>query len=191
MIKLDMIGQICPVPVVEAKKAIRKAAPQTEVHVLVDNDIARQNLQRMAQTQGCTFSYREEDGNILVTLTTPVSWVQNDEIQGTVVAIGKQYMGQGDDDLGGVLMKNFIYSLTELDPAPQAVLFFNGGVNLTVEGSASLDDLRVLEDKGTQVSSCGACLDFYKFKEKLAVGNVTNMYAITSSMAAADHLINL
>jgi hypothetical protein len=54
-----------------------------------------------------------------------------------------------------------------------------------------INDLKTLEAKGTIISSCGTCLDFYKLKEKLAVGNVTNMYAIASAMAGATKVINL
>jgi selenium metabolism protein YedF len=100
-------------------------------------------------------------------------------------------MGSGNDDLGAILIKGFIYSLTELDKPPEAVLFFNSGVRLTTEGSTALEDLKKLEEKGTVISSCGTCLDFYKVKEKLAVGGVTNMYAIVEAMKEAGRLINL
>jgi hypothetical protein len=71
------------------------------------------------------------------------------------------------------------------------MLFFNSGVKLTTEGSTALEDLRKLEEKGTVISSCGTCLDFYKVKDKLAVGSVTNMYAIVQAMGEAGRLISL
>jgi selenium metabolism protein YedF len=88
-------------------------------------------------------------------------------------------------------MKGFIYSLTELDTPPETVLFFNSGVKLTTEGSNAIADLKKLETKGTVIASCGTCLDFYQLKEKLAVGSVTNMYAIVAAMSGAGRLINL
>ncbi|MDL2253537.1 sulfurtransferase-like selenium metabolism protein YedF [Ruminococcaceae bacterium OttesenSCG-928-I18] len=189
---LNMVGKTCPVPVIEAKKALREAQPNSEVQVLIDNDVARQNLQRMASKLGCGFAYENQaDGNLRVTLTTPESARTQGSAEGLVVAIGKNTMGQGEDELGRALMKNFIYSLAELDSPPETILFFNGGILLTIEGSAALEDLRALEEKGSVISSCGACLDFYKKKEQLAVGSITNMYAICSAMAGADRLISL
>ena len=88
-------------------------------------------------------------------------------------------------------MKSFIQSLTELETPPEYVFFFNGGAFLTTEGSACLDDLKVLSDKGAVVATCGACLNFYKLVDKLKVGAPTNMLAIASTMAQAAKVINV
>jgi selenium metabolism protein YedF len=200
---INVLGKPCPIPVIEAKKALRKAAPGETVRVLVDNDISRQNLEKMAKGSGCASSFETQaDGNILVSITAAAAdasagagaagagaGVIRDE--GLVVAFGKNTMGTGDDALGAILVKAFIYSLTELDNPPETLLFFNSGVRLTIEGSNTLADLKTLESKGTIISSCGTCLDFYKVKDKLAIGNVTNMYAIASSMGSAGKLINI
>ena len=58
------------------------------------------------------------------------------------------------------------------------MLFYNGGAHLTCEGSESLEDIKELESRGTKILTCGTCLDFYGIKDKLAVGDVTNLYAI-------------
>jgi selenium metabolism protein YedF len=187
---IDVTGKPCPIPVIEAKKALRQAAPGTAVRVLIDNDIARQNLEKMAKGMGCPFAYEPQpDGKILVSITAAAAKVS--DTGDLVVAIGKNTMGTGNDDLGAILMKAFIYSLTELDTPPSLMVFFNSGVRLTSEGSTALKDLKTLEEKGCVISSCGTCLDFYQLKEKLAIGNVTNMYAIASAMGSAARLINL
>ena len=188
---LNMIGKPCPIPVIEAKRALKEAKPGEVVELVVDNDIARQNLQKMAEGLGSGFGFEEgEDGNIKIQIT-PGVLVEKADGQGLVVTIGQNQMGHGSEELGKILIKSFIFSLTELDTPPEKVLFFNSGVHLTVEGANTLDDLRVLEEKGTQINSCGACLNFYNMTEKLAVGSVTNMYSIASSMAEANRLINL
>jgi selenium metabolism protein YedF len=190
---INVLGKPCPIPVIEAKKALRKAAPGETVRILVDNDISRQNLEKMAGGLGCRSSFEVQgDGNILVTITAGAGEAApSGGGQGLVVAIGKNAMGAGDDDLGAILIKGFIYSLTELDTPPEILLFFNSGVRLTTEGSPAIGDLKTLEARGTIISSCGTCLDFYRLKDKLAVGNVTNMYAIASAMAGAAKVINL
>ncbi|MDR1194832.1 MAG: sulfurtransferase-like selenium metabolism protein YedF [Peptococcaceae bacterium] len=193
---INVTGKPCPIPVIEAKKALRAAAAGEKVELLVDNDIARQNLQKLAAGTGCGFQYEAAaEGNILVTLipgekSGPAADPDR-EGGGLVVAIGSDAMGRGEDELGRTLIKSYIYALTELDTPPEYLLFFNSGVKLTTAGSNALADLGVLADKGTNISSCGACLNFYGLTEKLAVGSVTNMYAIATTMAQARRVVNL
>ena len=41
-----------------------------------------------------------------------------------------------------------------------------------------LDDLKKLAEAGVEIMSCGTCLNHYGISDKLAVGEVTNMYVI-------------
>ena len=108
-----------------------------------------------------------------------------------VVAVGSAEMGNGDPRLGRILMKSFLYSLTQLEELPQTVLFFNGGVRMTTEGSESIEDLKALESQGVEILSCGTCLDFYGLKDKLLVGGITNMYVIAQKMAGAGNVVKI
>ena len=189
-----MVGQPCPIPVIEAKKALKSTAPGDTVSVTVDNEIAVQNLKKMADGLGHEFtSATNPDGHFVTTITVREECrLMDDPVNsGLVVAVGRDEMGGGSEELGRNLMKSFIYSLTELDQPPEHLLFFNGGVKLAVEDAATLDDLRALAGKGVIINSCGACLNYYGLTEKLAVGSVTNMYAIAGTMAQAKKLINL
>ena len=96
-----------------------------------------------------------------------------------VVAIGSDTMGRGSEELGHALVKSFLYALAQLETPPRTMLFFNEGAKWTVEGSPSLEDLRELESRGTEILTCGTCLDFHGLKDKLAVGGITNLYAIS------------
>ena len=98
-------------------------------------------------------------------------------------------MGEGNDELGKVLMKGFIFAMTQLEELPKTMLFYNGGATLTTENSESLADLKLLEEQGVEILTCGTCLDYYGLKDKLCVGTVTNMYAIVETMNQADKLI--
>lgn len=106
-----------------------------------------------------------------------------------VVAIGSATMGEGDPKLGQVLMKGFIYGLAQQENLPECVLFYNGGAQYTCEGSVSLEDIKSLADRGVEILTCGTCLDYYQLKDKLAVGQVTNMYAIVEKMMGATQLV--
>lgn len=192
---LNMVGKPCPIPVIEAKKALRKVKAGQSVVLLVDNAIAGQNLEKMALGQGHQFrSELTEAEYFLVTITAGQSGsvaATGEESGDLVVAISRDSLGEGHVDLSRTLMKAFINSLTELDYPPQYLLFFNGGAFLTTEGSTVLEDLEKLVERGTIITTCGACLNFYKLTEKLKVGSVTNMYAIAGTMAQAGRLINL
>ena len=108
---------------------------------------------------------------------------------GTVVAVGSDRMGEGSEELGHILMKSFLFALTQLDDMPDKILFYNGGAKLTVEGSESLEDLKTLEEQGVEIMTCGTCLDYYGIKDKLAIGSVTNMYSIAETLQGAMSVI--
>ena len=108
-----------------------------------------------------------------------------------VVAISSNTMGRGDDELGQVLLRSYLHTLTEVTPRPDTLIFFNNGVKLAAEGSQSLDDLRALVDRGTQILLCGTCLGHFELKERVAVGEISNMYAISETMLRAGKVINL
>lgn len=107
----------------------------------------------------------------------------------TVVVISSDRMGSGNDELGKVLMKGFIYAVSQLDQLPKTILFYNGGATITTEGSASLEDLKNMEAQGVEIMTCGTCLDYYNLKDKLAVGTVTNMYSIVETMNGAAKIL--
>ena len=98
-------------------------------------------------------------------------------------------MGEGDPVLGRLLLKGFLYALTQQDQFPETLLFYNSGAFMTVEGSEALADLRFLEESGVEILTCGTCLNHYDLAEKLAVGQVTNMYEIAERMTHADLLV--
>ena len=108
-----------------------------------------------------------------------------------VLLVSSDKLGVGDDKLGAALMKSYLYALTESDKKPKVMLFLNGGVKLTAEGSDVIESIKVLEGLGTEILSCGTCLDFYGLKDKLLIGAVTNMYTIIEKMHNATNTIKL
>ena len=187
---LNLVGKPCLIPVIEAKKALQQAAPGQSIRLLVDNEPATGNLARMAAGLGHAFHCEAvESGHFLVTLTAGAE-VLSPAAGRLAIAIGHDDLGGGPDPgLGRALMKAFIYSLTELSPPPEHLLFFNGGAFLTSEGSKVLDDLGVLENKGVAISTCGTCLDFHRLT--LKIGSVADMFSITTTLARADKVIAL
>jgi selenium metabolism protein YedF len=201
--ELDARGKACPMPVVETNKVLKTLSGGDTVEVTVDNFIAVQNLSKMAGSKNCEFSSEKiDDDNYVVSIKVAGnSPTENEEIvdeavcipdnrlNNTVVAIASNKMGEGDEQLGFILMKGFIYALTEQDNLPQTVLLYNSGAKLSVEGSDSLGDLKILESQGVEILTCGTCLNYYNIAEKLSVGGVSNMYDITEKMMKATKIL--
>lgn len=197
MFKIDALGKACPLPVIETKKALRE---NTVVETLVDNEIATQNLKKMAEQLGYIYQMQQQaenkyavviskantelTGETSETVITPTEDVVTDEY---IVVIDTNVMGRGSDELGKNLLKGFIYSLTEQDVLPSKVIFYNGGVQSVIKASDSLEDLIALAGQGVEIYSCGACLNFYELRP--AIGEVTNMYRIVEMMREASRII--
>ena len=162
-IKVDALGDACPLPVVKAKKAISELQGAGQVEVLVDNEIAVQNLTKMAQQKGYQYSaekLEERKYRVLFTLGEVVSApaedapvCTSDARTDTVVAISAAVMGEGSEELGKILLKAFVFALTQQDKLPKTILFYNGGAALTCEGSAMLEDLKALEAQKTEAEN--------------------------------------
>ncbi|MDO5145817.1 MAG: sulfurtransferase-like selenium metabolism protein YedF [Eubacteriales bacterium] len=207
MIQVNAMGDTCPIPVIKTKQAIKSMTGADTVEVLVDNEIAVQNLTKMAkqkQYECRAEKISDDEYHVYITVgeneqaaapqesiaaQEEVSCIPDGRKKNKVVVLRSGKMGEGSDELGTALMKNFIYALTELDELPGTILLYNGGAALSCEGSDSLEDLKLLEAQGVEIMTCGACLNYYGLTEKLAVGSVTNMYSIVETMAAADSII--
>ena len=201
MIHVNAMGDTCPIPVVKTKNAIKEMGGSGTVEVLVDNEIAVQNLTKMANQKGYQISSKKlEEGKYqaLITVGEGVAeeaaeeetyCVPDGRAKKTVVVIDSNLMGRGNDELGKVLMKGFIYAITQQDVLPGKIVFYNGGATLTCEGSDSLEDLQSLEAQGVEIVTCGTCLNYYEMSDKLKVGTVTNMYDICETMVTADLIV--
>lgn len=203
MIQVNAMGDACPIPVVKTKKAISAMKTSDILVTLVDNEIAVQNLTKLGKSMGYPVTSeklgeKEYKVQMEVTIETEDSKEEKaeevltcipDSRNNTVVVISSPRMGEGNDELGTVLMKGFLYALTQLDELPKTILFYNGGATLTCEGSASLEDLKSLEAQGVEILTCGTCLNYYEMSDKLRVGEVTNMYTIAEKMTGAGKLV--
>ncbi|WP_302396229.1 sulfurtransferase-like selenium metabolism protein YedF [Eggerthella sinensis] len=206
MEQIDARGQACPLPVVRAKKALTAMGEGT-LEVLVDNETAVHNLEALAKTLKLSATSDERgEAEFAVTFAKGAAVADGAEADGAeaaeacpaataapagcdVVVIASEFMGSGDDELGAVLMKGFVFALTQLDELPATVLLYNGGVKLACAGSASLDDLKALAEAGVEIMSCGTCLNHYGLADRLGVGEVTNMYVIVEKQANARGII--
>lgn len=203
MIQVNAMGDACPIPVVKTKNAIKELKGPGMVETLVDNEIAVQNLTKMAKQKGYGVKSEKiseneykvimEIGEVLAAQTEVEDEEINCEIpakkKNVVVVISSKTMGEGNDELGAALMKGFIYAISQQEELPSTILFYNGGASHTCEGSVSLEDLKSMEAQGVEILTCGTCLNFYGLTDKLQVGSVTNMYVIAEKMTNADLVV--
>jgi selenium metabolism protein YedF len=189
---IDCRNMACPAPVINVKKALEG---RTELRVLLDDGAPRENVSRFARNHG--FKVDEErnadawvitiTGGNAATAAKPQAFAQDERL----LLITSNLLGEGPEELGSLLMKNFLHTLLETAEIPARMFFMNRGVLLTTDGSDVLEALEKLGGMGVEIFSCGLCLDFFGLKDKLKVGNTTNMLTTADSLLAANHVIKL
>lgn len=189
---VDARGMACPLPVINTKKVLEAMAEGT-VTTIVDNEAAKENVATLAKGLGLEVEIRQAEGEYHLLITKkPGQPAAEAEITGcTVIFVPSSELGRGNAELGQILMKSFMFTLVEGDIPPRSLLFVNSGVHLTCEGSPVLEHLLNLAERGVKILSCGTCLDYFKLKEKLAVGQISNMYTIYDEMDSASKVISL
>ncbi len=194
---VDARGMLCPKPLLLTKEALRQLPPGRSLSVLVDNYTARTNIERFLKDNGFPSRTSEEQG-IYRILTSGASARQplaqsepkeGPRPSGHVIAFRSDRMGSGPDELGNILMQAFIHTIDSVAPLPAGIVCYNTGVRLATEGSPSVEPLRRLEEKGIPVLVCGTCLDYFRLKDKVGVGTVSNLYSILEVLTAAGHVL--
>lgn len=186
---IDARGQACPQPVLLARQALVDA---DEIVVVVDNDTAQSNVTRMAEKGGCRVeSDHKPDGIYLHITRLETQATPQPQKRTVVILVPGDTMGRGDSELGAVLIRAFFHTLNEVEPRPTTVIFINSGVHLVTESSPIVPDLRSLSDQGVEVLACGTCLNHYGLKDRVVVGQVSNMYTLAETLLRADNVTTL
>jgi selenium metabolism protein YedF len=198
---VDARGELCPKPLIMAKKAINDEKIVNEFILLIDNETSKENVERFLKDNKVVFETvkKTDHFSILISKTGEKLSGRVDEYcdlpkekrpsSDHVVCIKSDKMGIGDDDLGRILIKAFINTLKEVSPLPSKMVFYNSGVKLAVEDSPLSDSIRELQDSGVEIIICGTCADFFKIKEKIKTGTISNMYNILETLTSAGKII--
>lgn len=210
---VDCRGLACPQPILRTKQALEEIAAGIII-VIVDNEAAKGNVTRFAESQGCKVSVEEKGGDFYLAIEkkeeskatgiTPPEVITCPNRPGgadqpgqqnmpskkeTVLVFKSDQMGIGEAALGKILIQALFKTLPGVDEKPGKLIFYNRGVYLTAEGSEVLPVLKELAANGMEILVCGTCLDYYHLKEKLAVGTISNMFSILETMAKAAKVI--
>ena len=194
-IEINAVGLACPKPVINTKKELDKIDNGIVV-VTVDNDIAKQNILKLSNSLNCESKIiKEEKDLISIEIKKGENVIieekNQDKLEDKCIFISSDKIGNGNDELGAVLMKGFIYTLTESKPYPKSILLVNSGVKLSTENYDTIENLKILEEAGVEILSCGTCLDYYGLKGSLKLGSVTNMYTIVDIMKNSLQTISI
>ncbi|MGL5787040.1 MAG: sulfurtransferase-like selenium metabolism protein YedF [Bacteroidales bacterium] len=196
---IDTRGLLCPAPLIHTKKAIKAAPEGEEMEVLLDNETACQNVAAYLKELGINtdvvlnesiqhirFIVPEKMDESVSAESFCKSPVQSNNF---VVVLKSEFMGEGDPQLGSLLMRAFINSLKEADQLPTSIILYNSGVKLAIDGSDTAASLAEMENQGVTIVCCGTCVDFYELKSVIKIGTISNMFRITQLTSQAGHII--
>jgi selenium metabolism protein YedF len=200
----DVRDLACPGPVLKLRDLLEDGERAVRFHVA--DELCLSNVTRFASSRGASVSVEEPgDGSFVITVTAAEDSARarpgEEALLGVgepdekpangalVVQITADTMGDGDDELGALLLRSFLKTQLEIDRPPDAIIFYNNGVKLCCEGSIMLDDLRELAGSGIEIIACGTCLNFFELSDRLAVGRVTDMLEIATRLAEATRVV--
>lgn len=197
-VMIDARGLLCPKPLIMTKKALGKIAENEAFTVLIDNETSKQNVERFLRDNGARCESAEDGGVFTLTVTKggkelsspdAAAYCTSAPPQPHVVVFKADKMGFGSDELGEILVKGCINTLPEAEPLPSAIIFYNSGIFLALEDSPVIETLKALESRGVNILVCGTCADYYRKKQDVGVGTVSNMYDILQTLTTAGHVI--
>ena len=195
---IDTRGELCPKPLIKLKEALQDAKAGEELRVQTDNDTSLKNLVTYLNDQGVEPGVHSEGGVHTLLLTVPeldltandpAAYCSSDLPPDYVVCIKGELMGEGDPELGKVLMETFVDNLKLQEHLPSHVVLYNSGVKLAMKSSPVCSSLAELEELGTRIMLCGTCIDHYGIQLDIGVGMISNMVVLTETLASAGHVL--
>ncbi len=199
---VDTTGQLCPAPLIATKRALKDVQSGDSFQLITDNQTSFDNISRFLKDNKTGFSFKESNGIWTLTITKANSesiTVNPEEYCTTeiphfsqgdfIIAFTSDKMGDGDEELGRLLMSNFVKAIKDLDVLPRKMVFYNKGVTLGADGSPVIDQLKEIEKMGVTLLLCSTCVKFYSLEEKIKIGILSNMFEIAQVMSTAGNVI--
>lgn len=192
-------GLLCPQPLILTRKALKNCLPGETLKIECDNKTAFQNILTYLNDQLLSPTGTESEGIFQITVVNHPLEAKEETGTGNidpgicsnsyVVVVSSEMMGDGEPELGSILMKAFLNSLIEQPILPTHLIFYNSGVKLATIDSGVIGSLKALDESGVDIIICGTCVDYYEVKTLLAVGRISNMFTITETMAKTGHVV--
>ena len=199
MQQVDGKGLLCPQPLILTRKALKNSLPGETLKIECDNKTAFQNIISYLNDQLLSPISAEAEGIFQIEVVNQPDRPGEDPgscsidpgvcSSAYIVVLSSNRMGEGDLQLGSLLMKGFLNALHEQQVLPTHLVFYNSGVKLTTIDSGVSSSLQSLEESGVEILICGTCVDFYDIRNQLIVGKISDMFTITETMAKTGHII--
>ena len=199
---VDTKGQLCPAPIIAAKKVLKEIVTGDSFTILTDNQTSYNNLSRFFKDNNAQFIVTESGGTWTMTVTKIKGRVEITDAEAYckpeiphfnkgnfIIAFSSDKMGDGDEKLGYLLLANFVKAIRDLDDLPSKMVFYNRGVFMGSDESFIIEHLRELEKMGVELFLCGTCIKHYFLEDKIKIGSVSNMFEIAQIMASASSVI--
>jgi selenium metabolism protein YedF len=202
MRKVDTKGQPCPAPLIATKRALKETSVGDSFLLLIDSQTSFNNVSRFLRDNSTVFKVEEENGIWTLTITRGSGEISHAKAEDYcdiqvphfhkgdfIIVITSDKMGEGDDDLGRLLLSNFIKAIKDLDLLPDKMIFYNKGVTIVTSSSPLIEHLRDLEKMGVEILLCATCVSHYGLEGAYGAGVLSNMYTIAEVMSGAGKII--
>lgn len=199
--EVDARGLACPRPVVMTKKALDEMGAGV-LAVLVSQEVQSRNVSQVAEAAGYRADVEKMGDYFRVTIYKPQASPQPEP--GPSAAVERPHplspvtflltsdaLGSGDEQLGRLLAQLMIQTLSEAEAIPARLIFMNSAVRLVCKGSAVLEPLAALQERGVELLACGTCLQHFGLLDEVQVGTISNMYDIVEALMSADRTVCL
>ncbi|MCB2220551.1 MAG: sulfurtransferase-like selenium metabolism protein YedF [Bacteroidetes bacterium] len=200
---IDVKGMKCPMPLIETKKALKEIGKEESLRIIIDNETSVKNVTHYLEDNNLPVE-KKQDGKIfelIVNKTGDESYetcnaeayceVPAEKDKSFVVMLAKDYLGEGEHELGHALVGSMLNTIKAMEVLPEKIIFMNSGINLVTKGSLFLPLLKELETMGVTIITCGTCLDYYGKMDDLEIGRISNMADIMESMLTVGKVINI
>ena len=204
MSKVDVRGMICPMPLIEMKRALKRwddgGKKEPQMLLILDNVTAKENIESYLTDHQFSFVANEENGDFFIKIflserehveaESPLPQkVLSERETSSVILLTANVMGQGEEELGKILLQGFMNTLNSLEVPPASIIFYNSAVLLAVPDSSVAAALADLSQKGTRLLVCGTCVDYFNLEKSSLIGTISNMYEIVDLLMKATKII--
>jgi selenium metabolism protein YedF len=189
MKEIDCRGLSYLMTIREIKKYFNSIG-EGEAIVVVNSELGRSNIIRYAHHKG----YKVEEKNQIDRFMIKVEkrgCLEEEEENVFSILITSETFGDGDDELGEILIRDYFEALNEYDTLPKEILFINSAVKLLNKDSKILEDIKMLYKKGVVLFINDTSLEYYNLKEDITFGEITSMYDMIVIMKKSKKLIRL
>ncbi len=199
---LDVIGKRCPLPLIATKKALKDLPEGEALKVITDSETSRDNVSRFLQDNNIKSDWSKSGDVFEILINYQEADLEDARAedycisdppaeQGFVIVFTRNYLGEGSEELGKILINGYLDTLIANEKLPGKMMFFNSGVLMVLKDSDQLEMIRELEDAGVEMLVCGTCLEFFDKTRDLAVGRISNMYEILDGMIGTAKVLTV